>query len=90
MDTVAFIGISSTKSGYFVDTVEFIGMPSTKSGCFVDMVEFIGMPSTKYPLFGDESQDLGLPAGDEDRISTMASATDCDAPEPPSSWRISA
>lgn len=71
-----------------MDTVEFIGMPSTKSGCFVDMVEFIGMPSTKYPLFVDESQDLGLLVWD--RMSTMASATDCDAPVPPSSWRISA
>ena len=71
MDTVAFIGISSTKSGYFVDTVAFIGISSTKSGYFVD-----------------ESQDLGLLVWD--RMSTMASATDCDAPVPPSSWRISA
>lgn len=71
-----------------MDTVAFIGISSTKSRCFVDMVDFIGMPSTKYTLFVDESQDLGLLVWD--RMSTMASATDCDAPVPPSSWRISA
>ena len=62
MDTVAFIGISSTKSRCFVDTVEFIGMPSTKSGCFVDTVEFIGMPSTKSGCFVDMVEFIGMPS----------------------------